>query len=50
MDRFNNDEKIFCFILSTRSGGMGINLTGADTGAIITDAFDYLVHTLTIFY
>jgi len=31
MDRFNNDAKIFCFILSTRSGGLGINLTGADT-------------------
>ena len=31
MDRFNNDEKMFCFILSTRSGGLGINLTGADT-------------------
>eukprot|EP00578_Thalassiosira_sp_NH16_P013954 CAMPEP_0181124830 /NCGR_PEP_ID=MMETSP1071-20121207/26704_1 /TAXON_ID=35127 /ORGANISM="Thalassiosira sp., Strain NH16" /LENGTH=1058 /DNA_ID=CAMNT_0023210189 /DNA_START=205 /DNA_END=3381 /DNA_ORIENTATION=+ len=31
MDRFNNDQKIFCFILSTRSGGLGINLTGADT-------------------
>ena len=31
MDRFNNDSKIFCFILSTRSGGTGINLTGADT-------------------
>jgi SNF2 family DNA or RNA helicase len=31
MDRFNSDEKIFCFILSTRSGGLGINLTGADT-------------------
>ena len=31
MDRFNSDPKIFCFILSTRSGGMGINLTGADT-------------------
>jgi SNF2 family DNA or RNA helicase len=28
MDRFNNDQKIFCFILSTRSGGLGINLTG----------------------
>lgn len=28
MDRFNNDEKVFCFILSTRSGGLGINLTG----------------------
>ena len=31
MDRFNSDKKIFCFILSTRSGGLGINLTGADT-------------------
>lgn len=30
MDRFNTDEKLFCFILSTRSGGIGINLTGAD--------------------
>jgi hypothetical protein len=25
------DEKLFCFILTTRSGGLGINLTGADT-------------------
>lgn len=31
MDRFNSDTRIFCFILSTRSGGLGINLTGADT-------------------
>jgi hypothetical protein len=31
MERFNNDKRIFCFILSTRSGGIGINLTGADT-------------------
>jgi SNF2 family DNA or RNA helicase len=31
MDRFNEDTRIFCFILSTRSGGVGINLTGADT-------------------
>lgn len=30
MDRFNKDDKVFCFILSTRSGGLGINLTGAD--------------------
>ncbi|KYK56097.1 helicase SWR1 [Drechmeria coniospora] len=30
-DRFNNDTRILCFILSTRSGGLGINLTGADT-------------------
>lgn len=31
MERFNADPRIFCFILSTRSGGLGINLTGADT-------------------
>lgn len=31
MERFNADKRIFCFILSTRSGGVGINLTGADT-------------------
>jgi hypothetical protein len=31
MERFNTDPKIFAFILSTRSGGLGVNLTGADT-------------------
>ena len=31
MQRFNTNPKIFCFILSTRSGGVGMNLTGADT-------------------
>lgn len=31
MDRFNMDKRIFVFILSTRSGGIGVNLTGADT-------------------
>ncbi|WKY00447.1 hypothetical protein Q1695_014916 [Nippostrongylus brasiliensis] len=31
MERFNADTRIFCFILSTRSGGVGVNLTGADT-------------------
>jgi len=31
MERFNVDKRIFLFILSTRSGGIGINLTGADT-------------------
>ncbi len=30
-DRFNDDARIPVFILSTRSGGLGINLTGADT-------------------
>lgn len=31
MDRFNLSPKIFLFILSTRSAGLGINLIGADT-------------------
>ncbi|GBG76516.1 hypothetical protein CBR_g22264 [Chara braunii] len=31
VDEFNNDTSIFCFILSTRAGGQGLNLTGADT-------------------
>lgn len=29
--RFNEDPKIFLFISSTRAGGIGLNLTGADT-------------------
>ena len=31
MEQFNKDTRVFCFILSTRSGGLGVNLTGADT-------------------
>jgi ATP-dependent DNA helicase len=31
MDAFNNDPDIFVFMLSTRAGGLGINLQAADT-------------------
>ncbi|XP_014752353.1 protein PHOTOPERIOD-INDEPENDENT EARLY FLOWERING 1 isoform X3 [Brachypodium distachyon] len=31
MQRFNTNPKYFLFILSTRSGGVGVNLVGADT-------------------
>ena len=31
MERFNHDKKIFCLLLSTRAGGLGVNLIGADT-------------------
>jgi len=37
MDEFNGDQNIFCFLLSTRAGGLGINLTAADT-VIIYDS------------
>ncbi|ODN80583.1 hypothetical protein L202_02775 [Cryptococcus amylolentus CBS 6039] len=30
-ERFNTDPRVFVFIASSRSGGVGINLTGADT-------------------
>ncbi|CAC5377006.1 HELLS [Mytilus coruscus] len=31
MDAFNSDKEMFIFLLSTRAGGLGINLTAADT-------------------
>lgn len=31
IDQFNSDSSIFVFLLSTRAGGLGINLTAADT-------------------
>jgi superfamily II DNA/RNA helicase len=37
IDRFNTDPRSFVFLLSTRAGGVGINLTAADT-VIIFDS------------
>lgn len=31
IEEYNRDESIFAFLLSTKAGGVGINLTGADT-------------------
>ena len=31
VDEFQENSNIFCFLLSTRAGGLGVNLTGADT-------------------
>ncbi len=30
IDRFNADDSVFAFLLTTRTGGLGISLTGAD--------------------
>lgn len=37
IQEFNNDESLFIFLISTRAGGLGINLTAADT-VIIYDS------------
>ncbi|CAN0600138.1 unnamed protein product, partial [Laminaria digitata] len=37
IDRFNREATSFVFLLSTRAGGVGINLTAADT-CIIYDS------------
>ena len=34
MDKFQSDPDCFCFLLSTKAGGLGINLTAADTVVI----------------
>lgn len=31
VDKFNTSDEVFAFLLSTRAGGQGLNLTGADT-------------------
>lgn len=31
IDEYNENENIFIFLLSTKAGGLGINLTAADT-------------------
>ena len=30
IEKYNKDENIFAFLLTTRVGGLGVNLTGAD--------------------
>ena len=30
IDEFNGDDGVFCFLLTTKVGGLGVNLTGAN--------------------
>lgn len=40
IDRYNSDNGVFIFLLSTRAGGVGINLTSADTVIFYDIAFN----------
>ncbi|KAH9985991.1 SNF2 family N-terminal domain-containing protein [Russula compacta] len=40
VDEFNEDESITCFLLSTRAGGMGINLTAASVVILFDQDFN----------
>jgi len=39
IDFFNHDKEVFVFLLSTKAGGMGINLTAANV--VILHDIDY---------
>lgn len=40
IDCFQDNPDIFCFLLSTRAGGLGLNLTGADTVIFLDSDFN----------
>jgi SWI/SNF-related matrix-associated actin-dependent regulator of chromatin subfamily A containing DEAD/H box 1 len=40
VDEFTEDESISVFLLSTKAGGMGINLTAASVVIMYVQAFD----------
>lgn len=35
VNKFNTNKLVFAFIMTTRTGGIGLNLTGADTVVFI---------------
>lgn len=50
MDRFNSDTKLFCFILSTRSGGLGINLTGGTMNTYVQKIAETYTLTFSLLF
>jgi len=48
VDSFNGDPSLFAFLLSTRAGGQGLNLTGADTVILHDVDFNPQVSSTTV--
>ena len=46
IDNFNTNNDIFIFLISTRAGGLGINLAAADTVILYDTAWVYLFFKL----
>lgn len=44
VDRFNADPNIFAFILTTRTGGIGLNLTGANVVLFVDTDWNPQIH------
>jgi SNF2 family DNA or RNA helicase len=40
VDKFNKDSSVFCFLLTTQVGGVGLNLTGADRVIIVDPSWN----------
>ena len=40
VDKFNHSDDIFCFCVSTRAGGVGLNLTAASKVVIIDPSWN----------
>lgn len=49
IDNFNSNNDIFIFIISTRAGGLGINLASADTIILYDTAWVYKIYFSSIF-
>lgn len=46
VDDFNTNAEVFVFLLTTKVGGLGINLTGADRSALRSTCLLVTLHRL----
>ncbi|KAL0220405.1 hypothetical protein RCL1_000259 [Eukaryota sp. TZLM3-RCL] len=45
VDSFNTDPNIFCFVMTTRVGGLGLNITGANVVLLMNPDFNPKIDT-----
>ena len=47
---FNNDPNVFLFLISTRAGGVGLNLAGADTVILYDSDWVSIIFIINLYY